>query len=62
MTMRVAADAAAENEKEGERGGKAGAKEKGVHVAHFPRESQRALEPERRNIRARFVRKWSVHV
>lgn len=46
-----------QNETEGKR-----EKRKGVHVAHFSRESLRALQPERRNIRARFVYEWSVHV
>lgn len=52
-----AADAAVRTgQEESERKGKG-------YTSHtFSRESLRALEAERRNIRARFVRKWSVHV
>lgn len=52
-----AADACGQKER-----GEKREKRKGVHVAHFSRESLRALQAERRNIRARFVYKWSVHV
>lgn len=37
-------------------------REREAYTAHFSREPLRTVEMESRNIRARFVRKWSVHM
>lgn len=59
MTISAVQMQPGKNERERERR----EKERGYYVAHFSRGvSLRALNPERRNIRARFVYELSVHV